>query len=250
MTADALAGLDALNARLSALPLPDSLRRGIETDWEVTQTYNSNAIEGNTLTLAETKAVLLDGVTVSGHPLREHLEAVNHREAWRLMRHMSATPGPLLEDDLLSLHRVILSGIQTQDAGVYRRDRVRVVGSSLIFPNPLRVPELMGGFVDTVNSEVALHPVLAAAHAHYRLVAVHPFADGNGRTARLLVNLLLIRSGFPPALLPVTERAAYYATLEAANGGDLSTFEDLISRRVRAALEDLLAVVGGEADQS
>ncbi len=248
MTADALAELDTLNARLQSYPLPDSLRRGIEADWEVTQTYNSNAIEGNTLTLAETKAVLLDGVTVSGHPLREHLEAVNHKEAWRLMRRMSGTPGPLLEDDLLSLHRAILTGIQTEDAGVYRRDRVRVVGSSLIFPNPLKVPDLMGAFVDTVNAEASLHPVLTAAHAHYRLVAVHPFADGNGRTARLLMNLLLIRAGFPPALLPVTERAAYYAALEVANGGDLGAFEALILGRVRVALMDLLAVVGGEEE--
>ena len=248
MTTQALADLDRLNIWLKSYPLPDSLRLSLEADQEVTQTYNSNAIEGNTLTLAETKAVLLDGVTVSGHPLREHLEAVNHKEAWRLMRRLSTSPGPLLEDDVLSIHRVILSGIQTEDAGVYRRDRVRVVGSSLIFPNPLKVPELMGGFIDTVNAEASLHPVLMAAHAHYRLVAIHPFADGNGRTARLLMNLLLIRSGFPPALLPVTERAAYYAALEVANGGDLGAFETLILGRVRAALLELLAVVGGEEE--
>jgi Fic family protein len=246
MTAEALAQLDTLNARLQTYPLPDALRASIEADWEVTQTYNSNAIEGNTLTLAETKAVLLDGVTVSGHPLREHLEAVNHREAWRLMRRLSGTPGPLLEADLLSLHRIILTGIQTQDAGVYRRDRVRVVGSSLIFPNPLKVPELMGAFVATVNAEAALHPVLSAARAHYRLVAVHPFADGNGRAARLLMNLLLIRSGYPPALLPVTARAAYYAALEVANGGDLQPFETLVLDRVLAGVRDLLTVLEDE----
>ena len=97
MTAPALAELDSLNARLWTYPLPDSLRLSLEADQEVTQTYNSNAIEGNTLTLAETKAVLLDGATVSGHPLREDLEAVNHKEAWRLMRRMSAAPGPLFE---------------------------------------------------------------------------------------------------------------------------------------------------------
>ena len=124
MTAPALARLDALNARLRSFALPPSLRAGIEADWEVSHTYNSNAIEGNTLSLAETKAVLLDGVTVSGHPLREHLEAVNHREAWRLMRRLAALSSPLTENDVLDLHRVILTGIQTEDAGVYRRDRV------------------------------------------------------------------------------------------------------------------------------
>ena len=245
MTADALAELDTLNARLQSYALPNSLRLSIEADWEVSQTYNSNAIEGNTLSLAETKAVLLDGVTVSGHPLREHLEAVNHREAWRLMRRLSAGAAPLSETDVLSIHRVILTGIQTEDAGVYRRDRVRVVGSSRIFPNPLKVPELMGGYVRQLEEQASvLHPVTATARAHYELVAIHPFIDGNGRTARLLMNLLLIRAGYPPALIPVTSRAEYYAALEAANGGDLLPFEAFVLERVRAGVLDLLDVVG------
>lgn len=129
MSALALAELDHLNARLKTFPLSPALAASLEADWEVTQTYNSNAIEGNTLSLAETKAVLLDGVTISGHPLKEHLEAVNHKEVWQLMRRMSSTGGEVSEDDVLSLRRVIFTGIQTADAGVYRRDRVRVVGS-------------------------------------------------------------------------------------------------------------------------
>ena len=245
MTAPALAELDRLNARLQIFSLSPGLQASVDADWEVVQTYNSNAIEGNTLTLAETKAVLLDGVTIAGHPLREHLEAVNHNEAWRLMRRMATKSGPITVDEVLSLHRVILTGIQTGDAGVYRRDRVRVVGSPRIFPNPLKVPELVDEFEADINRDAAtLHPALSAARAHYQLVAIHPFSDGNGRTARLLMNLLLIRSGFPPALLPVTERAAYYAALEEANGGDLQPFEALIIDRVRAALLDLLALVG------
>lgn len=244
MTAPQLARLDELNAQLKGYPLPDSLRRSIAADWEVIHTYNSNAIEGNTLSLAETKAVLLDGVTVSGHPLREHLEAVNHLEAWRLMQQLSAQASPLTEAEVLGLHRVILSGIQTPDAGVYRRDRVRVVGSSRIFPNPLKVPDLMAELLGDLNTQAGqLHPVTLAARAHYGLVAIHPFIDGNGRTARLLMNLLLIRHGFPPALIPVTARAQYYAALELANGGDLLPFEALVSERVEASLSDLLSVV-------
>lgn len=247
MTAQALAQLDALNARLRSYPLPPSLAASIEADWEVSQTYNSNAIEGNTLSLAETKAVLLDGVTVSGHPLREHLEAVNHREAWRLMRRMAARPAPLDEGDVLDLHRVILTGIQSDDAGVYRRDRVRVVGSSRIFPNPLKVPQLMGELIGELNAQAGeLHPVTLAARAHYGLVAVHPFIDGNGRTARLLMNLLLIRAGYPPALIPVTARAPYYGALEEANGGNLAPFDALVLDRVRAGVLDLLAVLEDE----
>jgi Fic family protein len=247
VTPESLDQLDKLNARLQAFPLPESLRLGIEADWEVVQTFNSNAIEGNTLSLAETKAVLLDGVTVSGHPLREHLEAVNHREAWRMMRRMAGAAKPASEDDVLALHRVILSGIQTPDAGVYRRDRVRVVGSARIFPNPLKVPELMRDLVDTLaGQESELHPVTLAARAHYGLVAVHPFIDGNGRTARLLMNLLLIRASYPPALIPVTRRAEYYAALELANGGDLLPFETFISGQVLMGVQDLLEVVGDE----
>ncbi|WP_293909460.1 Fic family protein [Deinococcus sp.] len=244
MTVPDLARLDALNARLRSLPLPPALAASLDTDWEVVQTYNSNATEGNTLTLAETKAVLLDGITVSGHPLREHLEVVNHRQAWRLMRRLAAQPGNVTEDEVLSLHRVILTGIQTLDAGVYRRDRVRVIGPSRISPNPLKVPELVPPFLLEINADQA-HPVLVAARLHYGLVAIQPFSGGNGHTARLLMNLWLIRSGFPPALLPVTERASYYAALEEANGGKLAPFEALIAERVRVALLELLEIVGG-----
>lgn len=245
MLPDALAHIDTLNARLRSHALPPSLVASIEADWEVVQTYNSNAIEGNTLSLAETKAVLLDGVTIGGHPLREHLEAVNHREAWRLMRRMASAQAPLLEDELLALHRTILSGIQTGDAGVYRRERVRVVGSSRIFPNPLKVPQLMDELLAELNAQMPeLHPVILSAHAHYGLVAVHPFIDGNGRTARLLMNLCLIRAGYPPALLPVTGRAEYYSALEVANSGDLAPFEALIAGRVLVGLREFLAVVG------
>lgn len=241
MTADALAQLDALNTRLQSVPLSKSLRSSIDADWEVIQTYNSNAIEGNTLTLAETKAVLLHGVTVAGHPLKEHLEAVNHLAAWRLMRRLAAAGQPVTEQAVLDLHRVILTGIQSDDAGVYRRDRVRIAGSSLILPNPLKVPDLMVEFAAGLGAG-DVHPVIHAARVHYGLVAIHPFADGNGRTARLLMNLLLIGAGYPPALIPVTRRAEYYTVLEAANGGDLLPFEAFITGRVTDTVQNLLAL--------
>lgn len=176
MTAEALAALDALNARLQAQELGPALRASIDADWEVQQTYHSNAIEGNTLTLAETKAVLLHGVTVSGHPLREHLEAVNHLEAWRMMRRLASGQEDVTEADVLALHRVILTGIQNEDAGVYRRERVRIAGASLILPNPLKVPDLMAQLAASLNARAA-HPVLHAARIHYELVAIHPFVS-------------------------------------------------------------------------
>jgi Fic family protein len=145
----------------------------------------------------------------------------------------------------LELHRTILTGIQSDDAGVYRTVRVRVAGSMRVFPNPVKVPELMGAFVKDVNV-MQSHPVVTAARAHYGLVAIHPFADGNGRTARLLMNLLLLRHTFPPVLVPIELRARYYDALEAANNGDLEPFDALMTSVVIAALERVLEVVGGD----
>ncbi len=250
MTAHALAELDRSNTLLAARPLSPQLRASIEADWEIGQTYNSNAIEGNTLTLSETKAVLLHGVTVSGHPLREHLEAVNHREAWRFMRRMAMGGQIVTEEDILSLHRIILTGIQSEEAGRYRRERVRIAGASLILPNPLKVPELMADFARELGNPAGLHPVTHAARVHYGLVAIHPFIDGNGRTARLLMNLLLLRSGYPAALIPVGQRAQYYTALEAANIGDLLPFEAFITERVRESVRDLLALTDAGEEEN
>jgi Fic family protein len=238
--------VDSLKAEWDAArPIPASLLEQLRTDWEVLLTYHSNAIEGSTLTLGETKAILLDGITIGGKPLREHLEAINHREAMRLMTRLAQSGTPLLETELLELHRTILTGIQSEDAGVYRTVRVRVAGSMRIFPNPVKVPELMGAFVKDVNV-MQSHPVVTAARAHYGLVAIHPFADGNGRTARLLMNLLLLRHTFPPVLVPIELRARYYDALEAANNGDLEPFDALMTSVVIAALERVLEVVGGD----
>lgn len=231
-----LTEIDSLKGQLEGhFPLAPQLQKDIREDWEITHTYHSNAIEGNTLTLGETKAVLLDGITISGKSLREHLEAVNHREAMRLMTRLSELNSPIKESEILDLHRIILTGIQSEDAGRYRSVRVRVAGSMRIFPNPLKVPELMSEFVEGLSSFEG-HPVLKAAKAHYELVAIHPFVDGNGRTARLLMNLLLLRAGYIPALLAVEERGRYYDTLEAANSGYWLPFEMLIAEAVKASL--------------
>jgi Fic family protein len=241
-----LAHLDSLKAQWDAArPIPASLLEQLRTDWEVLLTYHSNAIEGSTLTLGETKAILLDGITIAGKPLREHLEAINHREALRLMTRLAQSGTPLLETEILELHRTILTGIQSDDAGVYRNVRVRVAGSMRVFPNPVKVPELMGAFIKDINT-LDLHPVVIAARAHYGLVAIHPFVDGNGRTARLLMNLLLLRHTFPPVLVPIELRAQYYDALEAANNGDLEPFDVLIVEVVVASLERVLEVVSGD----
>ncbi len=229
----------------AAQPLPASLLTSLREDWEVTQTYNSNAIEGNTLTLAETKVILLHGVTVGGKLLNEHLEVLSHRDAMRVMMRLAQGQQPLEETSILELQRVILSRVQESDAGRYRTVRVRVTGSSRVFPNPLKVPDLMGELVAQINAMLtrAEHPVLIAAAVHFGLVHIHPFADGNGRTGRLLMNLILLRHGYPPALLPVTKRLEYYAALEKANDGDALEFNQFIAQITFETLQNMVAVV-------
>ncbi len=235
--------INGLKARWdAALPLEPRLLTALRLDWEVTHTYHSNAIEGNTLTLGETKAILLDGITIGGKPLREHLEVVNHRSAMRLMTKLAMQKSALLETEILELHKLILTGIQDLDAGYYRDTRVRVVGSSRIFPNPLKVPDLMQEFVQQIH-DYKDHIVVQAARVHFGLVHIHPFADGNGRTARLLMNLHLLRAGFPPVLVPLSVRARYYDALEAANTGDMAAFDALIAELVLRSLLQILEVI-------
>lgn len=236
-----LTRIDGLKARLDALgQLPENLLAQLRAHWEVTHTYHSNAIEGSTLTLGETKAILLDGVTIRGKPLREHMEAMNHRDAMRHMYRLAAVGTPFSEEEILALHRAILTGIQSEEAGKYRTVRVRVAGSERIFPNPAKVPELMAAFVGELET-LREHPVILASRAHYGLVAIHPFVDGNGRTARLLMNLVLVRHGYPPACLRLEDRPRYYDALDAANRGNMVPFNSLVAEAAHRALEDVLA---------
>lgn len=232
-----------LKAKWDSLnPLPTSTLQSLRKDWEITHTYHSNAIEGNTLTLNETKAILLDGVTISGKTLREHLEVVNHREAMRFITRLASSNTPLQEKEILELHRYILTGIQSEEAGCYRNVRIRVAGAQRVFPNPLKVPELMGKLVEDINLFEG-NDVLQASFAHYQLVAIHPFIDGNGRTARLLMNLLLLRNQYPPVLLPVEKRSHYYDALSAADEGNMALFDELIARAVIKSLTGIVSTV-------
>lgn len=246
---DTLSRLDQLRAAWQArLPLSaDELKR-LREHWEIVHTYNSNAIEGNTLTLGETKAILIDGITISGKPLREILEATNHKSAMGLLYRLAESKVPVTEPEILDLHRLILNAIRPEDAGRYRTGTIRVGGSRHVFPNPAKVPDLMAEFVAGIAKETG-HPVEIAARAHFRFVAIHPFADGNGRTARLLMNLLLMRAGYPPAFLPVERRGEYYDLLEEAHTKGTARFEAFIADCVLESLKDTLAGLG-EPDAS
>jgi Fic family protein len=210
--------IDEQKARLDALrPLPRhtlaSLREHVMLEW----TYQSNAIEGNTLTLQETK-VVLEGITVGGKSLREHLEAINHREAIRYVENMVSEKLPLSQHALLDIHDLVLKGIDPNQAGRYRQQNVMISGASTTPPHFMRVREEIATLLDWRNSDEAqtLHPVEREAITHANFERIHPFIDGNGRTGRLLLNLELMKQGYPPAIIKKEERQDYYHALDVA----------------------------------
>ena len=209
--------------------------------------YESNAIEGNTLTLAETELVLSRGLTVSGKPLKDHLEATNHKKALAVLKTMVANKTKMCETSLLKLHEVILNGINDHYAGRYRDVPVRISGSRHVPPNPLKVQELMHSLFDEEHEfSNQLHAVHQAADLHWRLSQIHPFVDGNGRTSRLAMNLVLMQAGYPITIIRSenNQRVDYYHALADSDvTGQPEAFRNFVELRVVEALERYLAVM-------
>lgn len=229
-------------------PLAAAVERNLDDWFRVELTYTSNAIEGNTLTRRETAVVIEHGLTVGGKSLREHLEATNHAAALDLVHALAAKKrSQLTMRDVLAVHALILKGIDDANAGHYRDVPVRISGSAVVMPNPRKVPELMEAFEAWLTAAHDKHPVAFAAEAHYRLVTIHPFVDGNGRTARLLMNLLLLMQGYPPAIIRKRDRLAYIGALETAQlGGSKAAYEKLIAKAAERSLDIYLAAARGE----
>lgn len=238
--------LDELKAKLDAQrPLPQAALRNLHDELVLRWTYNSNAIEGNTLTLMETK-VVLEGITVGGKLMREHFEAINHRDAILYVEDVVRREEPLSEWQIRNLHRLVLKQIDDENAGVYRKLNVTIAGARHIPPDMLVVPEQMAALITWYETEAAsLHPIERAAKLHSDFVKIHPFVDGNGRTARLLLNLELLKSGFPAIVLPVERRLAYYESLDKAHvDGDLSDFVALVAECVKEGFTPYWHVLG------
>lgn len=231
-------------------PMPCALVRNLDEWFHIELTYTSNAIEGNTLTRRETALVVEKGLTVGGKSLIEHLEATNHANAlgW-IKNQINRKPQALMENDILEIHNIILKGIDDENAGHYRSVPVRISGSSVVLPNPAKVPDLMAEMQNWLNNKPKLHAVELAAEAHYQLVTIHPFVDGNGRTARLLMNLILMMQGYPPAIIRKRDRLAYISALEKAQlGGSKDDYFKLISKAVDRSLDIYLKALKGETD--
>lgn len=210
--------LDQLKQKLDACrPLPAEIVNNLHEDLVLRWTYNSNAIEGNTLTLKETK-VALEGITVGGKTLREHFEVINHREAIYYVEELVKKNEALSEWQIKSIHQLILKNIDDANAGVYRKTNVIISGANHVPPDALHVQGEMQQLIRWYQNEaMALHPVERAARLHVDFVKIHPFVDGNGRTARLFMNLELMKDGFPPIVLPVEKRLKYYEALDTAH---------------------------------
>ena len=190
---------DVLKEQLLALrPLPEEALKKIQDALDIEYTYESNRIEGNTLTLQETALIVNEGVTISGKSMREHLEAINHTEAISYIKDIAKQDIEISERTIKEIHALILHGIDRENAGRYRTVPVMISGSTHIPPQPYLIEKQMEDFILRFKQmeKEKVHPVLIAAYLHDELVRIHPFIDGNGRTSRLLMNLYLLRNGY------------------------------------------------------
>ena len=214
------------------------IREDITVEW----TYNSNSIEGNTLSLRETKMILMDGITIKGKSLREHFEAHNHEKAINFLYTLVNSKYVLRSIDILTLHGMVMRSIEDEFAGRLRNGAVRITGANFTPPNASKVSGLLDELVDYVNENPSgFNEIELASVFHHRFAWIHPFFDGNGRTVRLAMNLLLMRQGFPPAIILKYDRSKYYEALKQADIGDHTKLCLLMSQ----ALERMLNIYVG-----
>ena len=220
-------------------------------------TYASNRIEGNTLTLQETSFVINEGLTIRNKPMKDHLEAINHKEAIQFIRELVTKQSPLNEINIKLIHALILHGIDRKNAGAYRSVTVGIKGTDIIFPEPYIVPKLMEDmmFFYEENKDI-LYPVQLASQMHSKLVNIHPFIDGNGRTCRLVMNLILLQHGYPLTIFSPEEedRDRYFEALnKARDKEDETPFELFVADNVKHWIIEYLSMLApniGEEDKN
>ncbi|MFV8351666.1 Fic family protein [Flavobacterium sp. XS2P14] len=238
--------IDTLKIKLDGFRQFDSYR--IAQALELEYTFESNRIEGNTMTLRETDLVINEGLTISGKSMREHLEVINHQEAIAYIKDLMQRNSSINEREVLSIHNLILRGIQPEDAGRYRKVQVMIQGSSHMPPQPFLVSKEMEDFFIWYETHKSiLHPIVLAAEMHERLVTIHPFIDGNGRTSRLVMNLVLLQHGYIIANIKgdYESRMRYYQTLETAQTKNYKEdFLLFIAQIEKESLERYLSIIG------
>lgn len=239
MSVGILKRIESKKKRLQTLrPLPQAALKRLKSELSIEWTYNSNAIEGNTLSLQETRMVLEQGITIKGKNLREHFEAKNHEKAIHLVEALAKQKYSLREQDIFSIHSLVLQNIESEFAGRYRNGQVRILGANFVPPNYLKVSALMKELVKSTNHNPdQIELVELISRFHHKFVWIHPFFDGNGRTARLLMNLLFMKHGYPPAIILKNNRKQYYRSLNLANNGDYNPFILLVAQALERSLD-------------
>jgi Fic family protein len=237
--------LDELKLKLDSFrPLDLSIVKNLHEDLVLRWTYHSNAIEGNTLTLKETK-VALEGITIGGKTLREHFEAINHKDAILFMEDLAQKEERLSEYSIKQIHSLILKNIDDENKGKYRTTNVIISGAEHKPPQSFEVQSKMQEFIKKYNENITkLHPIELASFMHIEFVKIHPFIDGNGRTSRLLMNLELIKAGFPPVVIELEDRLEYYKALDIAHTeNDYKPFLELMKKVVEKSFEPYFYVL-------
>jgi Fic family protein len=231
-------------------PLPNIALHKIRESLSIEWTYNSNSIEGNTMSLRETQMVIQEGITIKGKSLREHFETHNHDKAIDYLYSIVNDDYNLRSIDILSLHGLVLRSIEDDFAGRIRNGGVRITGANFNPPNANKVPDLLDELIDFINTNpLQLNDIELATVFHHKLVWIHPFFDGNGRTVRLAMNLLLMRSGFPPAIILKNDRKKYYEALNQANGGNYQKLTLLMCQSLERTLNIYINALPGQDNE-
>lgn len=247
---DLLKEVDSLKARLSSLrPLPMEALAKIQDALDIEYTYESNRIEGNSLTLQETALVVNEGITIAGKSMREHLEAINHAEAIDYIKEVAKQDIDISQRTIKEIHALVLHGIDRESAGRYRSVPVMISGSTHVPPQPYLLEKLMEDFMFAFQrmEKEDVHPVIIAAYLHDELVRIHPFIDGNGRTSRLLMNLYLLQKGYTIVSLKSDNdtKLRYYKALEASHTEQQhDDFYLLVVEAERNSLERSISILG------
>lgn len=235
--------IDKLQDQINSYkPLSENMINQIKEYYRIGLVYSSNALEGNTLTESETKVILEDGLTVNGKPLRDHLEATGLSKSYDFMWQLSKKQ-EITEEDIKQLHKIFYKQIDESNAGVYRKTEVIITGSKYPTTKPSEIKPSIKQMIERFNKyRKEMHPIEFAAIAHKEFVFIHPFIDGNGRVARLLMNLILIQEGYNIAIIPPIMRPEYIRTLELAHKDD-TKFKELIANMLKETQKDYLRLI-------
>ncbi len=247
MTKALLNKIDELKDRIDKhRPIDKHFLGQIKEYFRIGLTYSSNALEGNSLTETETKIVIEDGITIGGKPLKDHFEVIGHSEAYDLLYKLAKGWTTISEAHIKALHRLFYYRIGSKQAGKYRKKKVIITGTDFIPPAPERIPELMRAFTDNIpDHRQEYHSVEFAAMLHKELVTIHPFIDGNGRAARLLMNLAFLQDGYPIVIIPPVLRRDYLNALNKTHHGDDTPFFEFIAGVCYESAKEYLRLLEG-----